>query len=221
VEKIAQAEGSDNILNICDLLLLPFANGRKMTVSNAPGIRAEFDIFGPHDDTFIHLHRLPLQVADTLLESGSPSLSVQRLTVLQIAESLSRYSNRLHSGASESRMDSSVVRWLSNFWEWFNTYENKDELFPRIRNLSLLPSMKGLKTAELALFKLRNEHHAYTVGYLALGVPFLPREFSEAAHGVLQQHGIAKLISDIPALLDSMAATHTAQLSQPHYVGCG
>jgi hypothetical protein len=114
-------------------------------------------------------------------------------------------------------MDSSVVRWLSNFWEWFNTYENKDELFPRIRNLSLLPSMKGLKTAELVLFKLRNEHHTYTVGYLALGVPFLPREFSEATHGVLQQHGIAKLISDIPALLDSMAATHTAQLSQPHY----
>jgi hypothetical protein len=89
VEKIAQAEGSDNILNICDRPLLPFANGRKVTVSNAPGIRAEFDIFGPHDDTFIHLHRLPLHMADTLLESGSPSLSVQRLTVPQIAESLS------------------------------------------------------------------------------------------------------------------------------------
>jgi hypothetical protein len=52
---------------------------------------------------------------------------------------------------------------------------------------------------------LWNKHHAC---YLTLGVPFLSREFSEAAHRVLQQYGIAKLISDVSALLDSMAVTH-------------
>jgi hypothetical protein len=39
----------------------------------------------------------------------------------------------------------------------------------------------------------------------------------EAAHGVLQQFAIVKLISDISALLDPMAATHAPQLSQPNY----
>jgi hypothetical protein len=60
-----------------------------------------------------------------------------------------------------------------------NSYEYKDELFPQIRNLPLLPSTKGLRRAESPLFKLRGEHHAHTMGYLALGVPFFPREFSE------------------------------------------
>lgn len=87
VEKVAQASESDEallldyllstkkVLNICDLPLVPLANCQKLTVSNAPNnmlMRAEFDIFGPPcDDTFIHLHRVPLHVADALLESRS------------------------------------------------------------------------------------------------------------------------------------------------------
>lgn len=86
--------------------------------------RAEFDIFGICVDTFIPLYRLLLQVANTLFESGSRSVNVQRLTVPQIVESLSRYSSQLNSDASENRMDSGVVRWLF-------------KLFHQIRNHSL------------------------------------------------------------------------------------
>jgi len=93
----------------------------------------------------------------------------------------------------------------------------KDQLFLRIRNLPLLPSTKGLRRTDSAIFKLQGDHYAYTMGYLALGVSFFPREVSDATHRVLQRYGLAKLISDVPALLDSLAPTHTAHLSQPNY----
>ena len=51
---------------------------------------------------------------------------------------------------------------------------------------------------------------------IAFGVLF-PREFPEAAHEVLQHYGLAKSISNIPALLDSMASIRAAQLTLPNY----
>ena len=149
--------------------------------------------------------------------SARVGTSCCRWTVSRIVECLSRYSNHLNSDPLEGKIDPSAIRWLSNFWEWFNSYEHKDEPFPQIRNLPLFPSTKGLKRADSAIFKLRGEHHAYTMGYLALGVPFFLREFSELAHVVLQRYGLAKLISDILVLLDSLTPTNTAQLSQPNY----
>jgi len=116
----------------------------------------------------------------------------------------------------ECRINLSVVHWLSKFWGWMKSCEYKDELFPKICNLFLLPSTKGLRTAESPLFKLRDEHHAYTMGYLALSVPFFPREFSEAAHDVMKHYGLAKSIPDIPALLRSIPLEYP-QLSQPDY----
>jgi hypothetical protein len=53
------------------------------------------------------------------------------------------------------------------------------------------------------------------LGYL--GIPFLPREFLEAAHDVVQRYGIATLISDIPALLEAMGSTSPPRLKQPDY----
>ena len=183
-----------NVSNVRGLPLVPVAVGLRVTISNAPGApvytiltRSKFEIFGPCDDSAIPLHRLPRHVADTLLESGPLSVNVQRLNIERITDCLSRHSNRLNSDPLENKTDPSAVRWLSSFWEWFDSYELKDQLFPQVRNPSLLPSMKGLRRADSALFQLRGEHHAYTMGYLALGVPFFPREFSEPTHEVLQR----------------------------------
>jgi hypothetical protein len=200
-----------NVLNICGLPLVPVANGDTVTISNAPCLpaytmltRSEFDIFGPCDDTAIHLHRFSPHVASTLLEFGPLSVNVQRLTVPGIVKYLSLHSDHLGSCLSENRMNISAIHWFSSFWEWIDTYEHRDDLFRQIRNLSLLPSTKGLQTADSTLFKLRGEHHAYTRGYIAVGVPFLSLHFSDAALRVLQHYHLVNSISDIPALLDSM-----------------
>ena len=204
---------TQDLLNICDLPLVPVANGTKVTLSDAPGVptytmltRSEFDIFGPCDDSAVPLHRLPSRVADTLVNLGPNIVNVQSLTVPRIVEYLSTYPDGLGS--------SRAVRWLSSFWVWMDSYEKRDELFPRIRNLSLLPSTNGLQRAESALFKLRGEHPTYTMGYLALGVPFLSRDVSDSAHHVLEHYGLAKSIRDISALLDSVPLTHPVQLSE-------
>lgn len=212
-----------NILNICNLPLVPVAKKDEwVAISNVPGIplytiltRSEFDIFGDCDEYSIPLHRLPRHVADTLVELGPRSVSVQRLTVPRVTEYLYRYSNRLNLDPLEGRIDPSAVNWLSKFWGWMNSCEYKEELFPQIRNLPLLPSTKGLRRADSPLFKLRDEHHAYTMGYLALGVPFFPREFSESAHEVMKHYGLANSISDVPALLRAIPSKISTRLTQP------
>lgn len=110
-------------------------------------------------------------------------------------------------------MDSGVVRWLSSFWERMTTrtsFSLESATLP-------FSHMKALKTAESALFKLRNEHHAYTMGYLALGVPFF-----------LSQRLLGSRTWCVAATCHrrvdighpySMAATHPTQLSQPNYEG--
>ena len=95
---------------------------------------------------------------DTVLELGPRFVNVQGLTILHIIKYLSIYSNRLNSDQLESRTDPSAVRRLSSFWEWEGAYEQRDELFPQIRNFPLLPPTNGLRRAESALFRLRCEH---------------------------------------------------------------
>ena len=210
-----------NILNICGLSLIPTANGEKVAISDARGgpvytmlTRSEFEIFGSCDELSIPLHRLSPNVEDTLLLLRPGSVNVQRLTVPRIVEYLSMYSVRL---GLDGRLNVSVVRWLSKFWEWMDRYEYKGELFRQIRNFLLLPSMKGPRKAESALFKLRGEHPAHTGGYLAIGVPFFAHDFSDVAHDVLQRFGLVKSIWDISALLDSLASIDIATVPRTSY----
>ena len=181
--------------------------------------RTEFDTFCACDNSAIPLYRLPSHVAAALLEFGPSSVNVRRLTVSRIVEYLSGQSNHLASCLSESRTDSSALRWLSRFWEWMGEYEHREELFPKIRRFSLVPSTNGLRTIEPAVFKRKGEPSTYTSGYLALGVPFLPWQFSDTAIGVLEGYGIAESIRDIPALLSALEAVPPAPLSQPQCEG--
>lgn len=177
--------------------------------------RSEFDVFGACDDSAIPLHQLQPQVQDTLLRLGPSTINVQKLAIPRIVEYLSIYPNRLGLYYSESKMNVSAVRWLSKFWEWMNKYEQRDELFAQIRNLFLLPSTNGLRRADSELFKLRGEHPARTMGYVALGLPFLASDFSEAAHAALQHFHLVKLIWDIPAVLDSLSSIRLNETPQP------
>ncbi len=146
-----------------NLPFLPLANGQKVIAPNMfPSCSRALN----SESTFIP--QLPLHMADTLLDSGSRSVNVQRLTVPRIVKSLSQYSNHLNSDASESRMDSSVIRWLSNFWEWFHSYEHKDVLFPPTRmptQWAISPSVfrsspENSRKPHAAIW-----HHKVNIGY--------------------------------------------------------
>lgn len=212
-----------NVINVCGLPLIPVANGRKVSLTPVGKnthmytllTRDEFNIFASCDDYSIPLHLLPQNIHDILLELGPQYLNVRPLEVPRIVEYLSHKPNLVNLYLSEVKMDPNAVRWLSDFWVWFDNYKHKKTLLPELRNLFLLPSTNGLKKVESALFKMRKEHPIYTQSYLSLGVPFFAAELSDAAHRVLESYHFVKRISDIPFLLDALPLTTTTTPPTP------
>ena len=209
-----------NVSNIRDLPLIPVVDA-KMVALSSPSTdvgttytmltRSEFNVFGACDDSAIPLHLLPPNVADVLRDCRPTLLNVTLLTVPRIVEYLSQYATRSDLHLS---LDPPTVQWFSRFWVWVGTYEHHRELLPKIRNLFVLPSTKGLRKAEAPLFKSRDEHPAYTRAYASIGVPFLSHQLSDVAHAFLRRHDLLKLVSDIPSLLDSLPPTPPSP-SQP------
>jgi len=204
---------TDNVRNIIGLPLISVSSGATITLldkQNASDTytmlaRDESAIFGSCDDNAIELGSLPYQIAQKLTRYGPEHLNIQMLSVSRIVAYLTIYPNRLGLDLSLIRSDPKAVRWLSAFWIWVNTYSERSELFPRIRDLYLLPSTKGLRKADRIMFKSRGEH-PNSVNHLSkIGIPFLDPELSDAASHVLTAHSFVKLIIDAYMLLDFLA----------------
>ena len=203
-----------NVLNLVGLPVTPVVSGGFVALRPATSEtvhillnRAEYDTFGSCDDNAIALHLLPPHISDILRINGPGSVNVEQLAIPRIVEYLTHYPNQFGLDLSLVRTDPKAVEWLSRFWVWFNTYANRDVLFPKIQALFLLPSTHGLRKATKALFKSRGEH-PFTVQHLsALEIPFLHPDLSEQAQMILSFHGLLKYVSDVHALLDSIPST--------------
>lgn len=195
-----------DVLNIVGLPFIKTVGGRVailMALNSKPLKtytmldRKEFDVFGScDDDSIIALKALPSPVAKSLQAYGPKYINVENLGSERIVEYLRLYPNRLDLRRA--------ILWLSNFWVWMNTYSDRTELFPKIKQLSLLPSTQGLKTAETALFKSRGEHPVYVEHLTSLGVAFLDADVTQTAQAVITSHELLNSISNLHALLDSL-----------------
>lgn len=175
----------------------------------------EYGIFGACDNEAIRLQSLPFKAAETLRLEGPKLLNVEKLSIARIVEYLTIYPNKLGLDLSLVRIDQRAIKWLSAFWFWMDTYEQKEDLFSKIRHLYLLPSTQGLRKAETPLFKSLGEHPNSVQHLSSIAIPFLDADLSSLAQNVIESHELLRKISNIHALLDSLPPSTGGQsLSQ-------
>ncbi|KAF8888407.1 hypothetical protein CPB84DRAFT_1786293, partial [Gymnopilus junonius] len=168
--------------------------------------RLEHDVFGSCDDAAIALQSLHIMPND---------LNVETLGVPRIVEYLTLYPNRMGLDLYLDKTDARVIKWLSVFWIWMKDYAHRNELLGKIKDLYLLPSSRGLRKAEVALFRARGEHPNYVAGLSALNLPFLDADLTTAAQDVLASFGLLRSISNIHEVLNTLPVSSFSGLGDP------
>ena len=168
--------------------------------------RSEYIMFSECDDNAIAIADLPKALAELLREHGPSHVNVEGLTSEKVIQYLDLHPNRLGLNLSTAETDSRTVEWLSDFWVWFNESSLKDELFPKLRKVYLLPCTAGLKTAERAVFQMAREHQDLVQDLMMFGIPFLHSTCTLPAQNVLAMCGLLKKIDDIHALLENLSS---------------
>ena len=204
-----------DINNIGNLPVVPLVGGRKVALvpTHSKPLsrhtlleRLEYDVFGACDDNAIALAHLPKAVAELLREYGPSYVNVEHLTSEKVIKYLDLHPNRLGLNLSTVETDALAVKWLSAFWVWFNESALKDELFPKLRKVYLLPCTAGLKTAERPVFQMVGEHPNLVQDLMMFGVPFLHSTCDVPAQNILAKHGLLKKINNIHALLEYLSS---------------
>jgi len=148
---------NQNLMNIIRLPLVQLVNGQYVALtSNESSLmthtmldRRDIDVFGPFDETAIPLYMLRSQEADLFRTSGEHILNLRPLTPERVVEYLSL--DTLVKGFQE-RISDALVGWFSSFWEWLGDWPARERLYPSIRQLYLLPSRNGVKSADNGIF---------------------------------------------------------------------
>ncbi|KAH9475499.1 Sacsin [Psilocybe cubensis] len=204
---------SGNVQNLIGLPIIPVVDDRTVSLSakGIPGIRSytmlsevEYNVFGACDDEAIPLHFLPVKAAESLRTLGPMHLNVETLSIPRIVEYLSIYPNKLGLDLSLLRTDPRAIKWLSAFWFWTSTYDQKEELLKSVRDLYLLPSTQGLRKVMTPLFKSLGEHPKIVRHLSLVGIPFLDADVSHVSQNIIESHQLVRKISDIHALLESL-----------------
>jgi hypothetical protein len=202
-----------DVLNVVDLPLIHATGGSLIALSRKETSNiatytmlngAEFDIFGSCDNHAIALQHLPRTVADVLRSEGPKKVNVAELTLPKTVLYLSEYPTKMGLDLALAQISAEVKNWLSRFWIWMDTHPRKDELLKQIRPLYLLPSIAGLRKADIPLFISVGEHPKAIEPLKLLGVPFLVPSLDERMQRILRSSGLLKSISDIQALLNSL-----------------
>ena len=170
-------------------------------------------MFRECDDNAIALADLPKAMAELLREHGPSHVNVECLTSEKVIKYLDLHHNRLGLSLSTVETDPRAVKWLSAFWVWFNESSLKEELFPKLRKVYLLPCTAGLKTADRAVFQVPGEHPDLEQDLMMFGIPFLHSTCAAPAQNVLAMCGLLKKIDDIHALLENLSSHSYAALT--------
>ena len=211
-----------DINNVVNLPIVPLVGGRKVALVPAHSRpssrhtlleRSEYNVFGACDDDAIALADLPKAVAELLREHGPSHVNVERLTSEKVIRYFDLHPNRLGLNLSTVQTDALAVKWLSAFWVWFTESSLKDELFPKLRKVYLLPCTAGLKTAERPVFQLDGEHPDLVQDLMTFGVPFLHSTCAVPAQNILTKYGLLKKINNIHALLETLSSCSYGMLT--------
>ncbi|KAF7320872.1 BTB domain-containing protein [Mycena chlorophos] len=223
--------------NIVKLPLLPLVDGsflapvksglgRTVTMMD----QLECDIFGKLEASAVALPAVAPSIRELLRTDGPLKLNLALLSAERVAGYL-RMSplgfdlTRRHEG----NVQDALVSWLNIFWAWIVNWPSRDELFPHISTLSLVPAYTSLESPETGVFSGHTIDPPLQNILRGLGLAFLHPSFSaEARKGLGFYPLVIKSVFDVHLVLDRMSvgsdvgrlATEQLALLSKHVVDC-
>ena len=200
-----------DLTNLVGLPLIPLANGQHISLDLSGSSivytmleKGEFEIFRAYENKSIVLHLLQDSVATILRAHGPTVLNLQPL----IPETVVRYLKMdpsPHGIVLQTRsVNYRVVECLSKFWTWMGGWHLKNQLYPLIKDLHLLPSVNGLKRTSSPIYTELGVDPTLISSLSKIGITFLHPDFSESAQKVVSSFGRLNDFNDISDLLHSL-----------------
>ncbi|KAJ7475161.1 hypothetical protein B0H11DRAFT_2034382 [Mycena galericulata] len=215
---------SHQLENIVGLPLIPLVNGEFSALARyGPGEptrtmmdQVECDVFKSLDASAVSLPLIPSHLRDVFRLVGPTVLNVAVLSPEKVASYLA--SSPLGFDLSqrhEGKLDDIVVVWLTAFWRWLGTWSARDQLFPLIRSLCVVPTYSGLEALEVGVFSELGAEPSLVSIFRQLGLAFLHPAFSAAARtGLTQYPKVLKGLADIHLVLDRIKYGQSLRLEK-------
>ena len=173
----------------------------------------ELEIFSGCENDPIALHLLDKSLATILWTRGPSVLNVQPLTPQTVVSYLTMDSSPISPILQTNNVSYDIVTWLSRFWAWIGSWRLKDQLFPLIQGLPLLPSSNQLKKTGSPIYTKLGVHPTLIFALHKLGIPFFHHDFSAPIQRVVSSFRPLSDLNSISDLLDSLDADHVSTLT--------
>ncbi|CAK5278239.1 unnamed protein product [Mycena citricolor] len=209
----------DKVLDyIADLPLVPLVNGgfvtlkrRSETTSKVYTMmeQGEADVFKQMDELAIALSSLPQQAIDVLRTSGPALLNVSILTPAIVASYLQSSPLGFDlTKRTDGKLSYPLFFWLTAFWSWLGTWHARNDLYPLVSSLYLVPTHNGVEAPAVGVFTDAGIDPGLVPIYKSLGLSLLHASFSDdALKGLSEYPLVLKSLSDIHLVLDRITLT--------------
>ncbi|KAJ7119509.1 hypothetical protein C8R44DRAFT_176382 [Mycena epipterygia] len=207
---------------IVGLPLIPLVNGEFLTstrTGNGAPIhtmmdQAECDVFKSLEDSAVSLPLIPVHLRDLFRIHGPSMLNVAILSPEKVAAYL-KSSPFDFTQRHEGNLDNAAVVWLTAFWAWLGTWSARDQLFPHIRSLCVVPTHTSLEALEVGVFSELGVEPAVVSIFRGLGLAFLHPAFSaDARKGLTHYPLVLKGLTDIHLVLDRIKFGQSLRLEK-------
>ncbi|KAJ6602456.1 hypothetical protein DFH09DRAFT_968836 [Mycena vulgaris] len=198
--------------NVVGLPIVPLVNGEFLAPmrsgNGAPTHtmmdQAECDVFKKLEGSAISLSLIPVHLRDLFRVHGPSILNVAILSPEKVTSYLksSPFGFDL-SQRHEGVLDNAVVVWLTAFWAWLGVWSARDQLFPHIRSMCVVPTHTSLEPLEVGAFSELEAEPLLVSVFRKLGLAFLHPAFSsDARKGLTHYPMVLKGLADIHLVLD-------------------
>ncbi|KAJ6589057.1 hypothetical protein B0H19DRAFT_1367527 [Mycena capillaripes] len=209
--------------NVVGLPLLPLVNAEFMApMRSGTGPtrtmldQAEYDVFKSLEDSAVSLPSIPIHLRELLRIRGPSILNVSSLSPEKVASYLK--SSPLGFDLSqrhEGKLDNGIVIWLTAFWSWLGMWSARDQLFPHISSLCVVPTHTGLESPEVGVFSELGMEPSLVRIFQGLGLAFLHPAFSADARTGLEHYPLVlKGLSDIHLILNRIKFGQSLRLEK-------
>ncbi|KAF9050843.1 hypothetical protein BDZ89DRAFT_1057267 [Hymenopellis radicata] len=201
---------TQNIANIQGLPLIPSLGGGHIALGPRKQMvfvlldKSELEVFSPFDRQAIALSALPKLAANLLRDAGQrDDLNVRVLDATTVIQYLQK-SNALDLDVRKATHSTKkILKWVAEFWRWFDGSSWKDRLFPQLGPLFLLPTKHALSAVERGLYVQKGIHPA-TVDLLEpLQFPFIDPSFPSGVNHLLSA-GVVRDCDNLCDVLQSL-----------------
>ncbi|KAJ7471857.1 hypothetical protein FB451DRAFT_1251196 [Mycena latifolia] len=210
--------------NVIGLPLVPLVNGEFLApmrcgtdaLTHTMMDHSECDVFKKLEDSAVSLSLIPVHLRDVFRIQGPSVLNVAILSPEKVASYLtsSPFGFDL-SQRHEGQLDHTLVVWLTAFWAWLGTWSARDQLFPHIRSLCVVPTHASLESLDVGVFSELGVEQPLVLVFRSLGLAFLHPAFSsDARTGLTHYPMVLKGLADIHLVLDRIKFGQSLRLEK-------